>query len=58
MKNDLPNSFAAEPNSPLRFGAIALGQQAGMRFTPLTQIALSGNFAYPPDVIGNCMPHD
>ena len=43
---------AAEPNSPLRFGANALGQQAGIWFglSALTQIAFI-DFRYPPAVI-------
>jgi len=31
-ENPLEENFIAGLNSPLRFGAIALGQQAGMRF--------------------------
>jgi len=45
----------AEPNSLLaiaRYGTAALGQQAGMRFAPLTQTTL-GSFAYSSDVRRN-----
>jgi len=42
------------PSSPLRFGAFALGQHAGMQFASLTQIlGFATHFAYPTNVVRN-----
>jgi len=46
---------AAVPNSPLRFGANAFGQQADMWLAyARPNFALRRNFTYPRDVKRNC----
>ncbi len=52
------NINAAEPNSPLRFGAIALGQQASIwlrAFGTSLKFALRADFRYPQGVIKNVL---
>jgi len=42
------------PSSPLRFGAFALGQHAGMQFASLIQmLGFATHFAYPTNVVRN-----